>query len=148
MGIKIRGKLAAERFQDALGLARSGAALPDEWIARAGKVGESPSKTFVAMLGTALLARATDGRIDPLALQTGTSDRGYSARGLCTQVLVPCSVRAGLSLGTNRREPLNNHPFYSQPRVGLHLNVKDATRPHLATLCEALAAIDTLTEIE
>jgi hypothetical protein len=47
------------RFADALELARSGRELPAQWLERTRMVGQSPNRTFVAMLGTALLQKAT-----------------------------------------------------------------------------------------
>src|SRR5690348_3791193 len=90
---------ARRRFQEALLLAESDQPLPEEWLQRTRRVGFSPNKTFVAMLGTALLAKATDERIDALALKARSGPTGYSARTLCTDVLVPSAVRAGVHLG-------------------------------------------------
>jgi hypothetical protein len=140
----VNRKVAAERFNAALKLARSDTRLPAEWLERARKVSEAPSKTFIVMLGTALLAKATDAKIDPFALKAGASERGYSARGLCTGVLVPLTVKESVYLPTGGAEPLNNQPFFAEATVGPHLNVGAEGRPHLDYLCKALSAIDRL----
>ena len=55
---------AKNRFSDALELAKSNEELPIEWLESTRKISESPSRTFIAMLGTELLAKATDPRVD------------------------------------------------------------------------------------
>jgi hypothetical protein len=144
MPIQLDADISRERFARALALARSDAALPAEWIERAQKVGQSPSKTFIAMLGTALLAKATDSRVDPFALKTRKHRTAYSARSLCKDVLVPCAVEAGVHLGTTGREPLNNQPFFRHERVGPDMTVRPHVRPHLDYLCESLTAMKPL----
>jgi len=146
MTIKLDTNVSRERFLQALALARSNLALPSEWVERTQKVGQSPSKTFIAMLGTALLAKATDSRVDPFALKTRNHRSAYSARSLCKDVLVPCAVEAGIHLGTTGREPLNNQPFFRHERVGPDMTVRPSTRPHLDYLCDSLAAMKNLDE--
>jgi len=76
------------------------------------------NKTFIAMLGTALLAKATDLRADPFALKSGLGTPGaYSARSLCQHVLAAHAPRLGIDLGVTGREPLNNQPFFAEERV-------------------------------
>ena len=52
---------AKSRLALAFGWATSARPLPAEWTARALEIGRSPSKTYVAALLTAALARATTG---------------------------------------------------------------------------------------
>lgn len=104
-------------MRDAFDLAQSDALLPQEWSKRAEDVGRAKSQTNVAMLGTALLARATDGDVDVMALKASSGPLAYSARGLCHGVLVPLSVELRFSLGRTGREPLNNQPFFGNDRL-------------------------------
>lgn len=146
MTIKLDYDLSRQRFDQALALARSEAQLPAEWLERAGKVGQSPSKTFIAMLGTALLAKATDARVDPFSLKTRDHPTAYSARSLCKDVLVPAAVQAGIHIGTTGREPLNNQPFFRHERVAPDMHVRPSVRTHLDYLCDVLEAIRALDE--
>lgn len=146
MPIQLDVYISRERFGKALTLACSDASLPTEWLERTRKVGQSPSKTFTVMLGTALLAKATDSRIDPFSLKTRNHRSAYSARSLCKDVLVPCAVDAGVHLGTTGREPLNNQPFFRHERVGPDMTVRPSVRPQLDYLCESLAAMKSLDE--
>src|SRR5690349_11063809 len=131
MPIRLDYRLASDRFRAAHALARSTSDLPAEWITRTRKVGIAPSKTFTAMLGTALLAKATDPAVDPFALKARDIPNAYSARSLCKDVLVPLSVRANVNLGSTGREPLNNQPFFRHERVGPDMKVHTKTQPHL-----------------
>ncbi len=146
MPIKLDYDISREQFKKALDLARSGGALPQRWLVGTRKVGQSPSKTFVAMLGTALLAKATDSEVDPFALKTRDFPTAYSARSLCKDVLVPCAVEAQVHLGTTGREPLNNQPFFRHESVGPDMMVHTSARIHLDYLCECLGAMKRLSQ--
>jgi SacI-like restriction endonuclease len=146
MPIQLNYDAARQRFEEALQLATSDSRLPDEWAERTRKVGAAPSKTFTAMLGTALLAKATNRRVDPLALKARDIPNAYNARSLCKDVLVPLSVRAGVNLGTTGREPLNNQPFFRHERVGPDMKLHPNTRAHLDYLTESLGRLEPLDE--
>ena len=103
------------------------------------------------MLATALLARATDDRVDALSLKVESGDAAYLAWTLCHNVLVPASVTHGFSLRTTGREPLNNQPFFRYDRVDLAERVRNrASHDYLVAVLrnvnsltsdEALAAL-------
>jgi hypothetical protein len=141
-------RIAAETFERALALAASGKAIPKEWVTRTQGLERSSSKTFIAMLGTALLARATDPSVDPLTLKASAKSSSgmvaYSARGLATSVLVPKAVAHGVHLGVTGREPLNNHPFYAASRITRELPVKAGEAASLHYLVETLDRVATL----
>jgi hypothetical protein len=141
MGITVSRSSARARFERALDLAVSDRALPDEWTQWARKIAFAPSMTFTPMLGTALLAKATDGRIDARALSKKSGFAGHSARGLCKDVLVPLCWDAKVNLRTRKREPLNNSPFYRQDYVSLSIN---AGPKELSDLIEALDQVNEL----
>jgi hypothetical protein len=81
MTIRLDYASAKNRFSDALELAKSNEELPVEWLESTRKISESPSRTFIAMLGTELLAKATDPRVDTFALKVRAFPNAYSARG-------------------------------------------------------------------
>lgn len=81
-------------------------------------------KTYKYILVNAILAKATNNNIDPLALQAGAPLKGaYDARSLCHQVLVPFE-RDFLqnALGGS------NEPFLNKPARFTHLSVYNAVR--------------------
>jgi len=146
MTIQLDYDLSRERFERALTLARSDAVLPADWIERARMIGQAPSKTYVVVLGTALLARATNHRLDPFTLRVENNPAGYSARNLCKEVLVPGAVAAGVHVGLTGREPLNNRPFISARRIAPDMDVPAKARPYLDHLCDSLTALTSLDE--
>lgn len=91
----------------------------EEWQAKVeqlsrlcvGKLG----KTHIAMLGTAILAKAVNLDVDLLAFKPKHADpaaKSYSARTLCHGVLVPLAAELGFHIGATGREPLNNQPYF------------------------------------
>lgn len=124
LGINLDHNVARARLHAAIALAQSDQLVPDEWVKRALIVGESPARTYTPMLGTALLARASDDRVDALALKETSGDYAYSARGLAHDVLVPASVKYRFDIRTTGREPLNNQPFFRYDRVDLAERVR------------------------
>jgi len=144
MGITIDRRAAEEVFHQALRLARSDAALPEEWDRRTAQIASARSQTFTPALGTSLLAKATDRRVDALSLQSGSSHKSYSARGLATGVLVPQCKIAGIDIRTTGPEPLNNQPFFGESNITESLKVKKGTESELRFLCECLRAADFL----
>lgn len=58
------------------------------------------NKTFVAVLGTQLLAKATDLDVDTLSLKVRAGGSGsYSARALAKDVLAAEAIALGIHLG-------------------------------------------------
>ena len=104
------------------------------------------NKTMIAMLGTALLAKASDITVDVFSLQVGEdrSANKYSARALCKEVLAANANRLGIDIGVTGREPLNNQPFFGKDRVGVHLKVKKDAQKSLSILIEALTKLDNI----
>jgi len=101
-----QGLLVAERWQQA--------------IEELSDACEASSRTHIAMLGTALLAKATRLDVDALAVKEGAHTPGaYSARGLGHGVLVPSAPLLGIHLGVTGREPLNNQPYFRVQRATL-----------------------------
>lgn len=120
---------------------------PTEWITRVTELVEAcknGNKTFIAALGTAILARATDPQVDVFALKSGISSVGYSARSLCQHVLAENSLALSIDLGVSGREPLNNQPFFAEDRITDRLPVKPTQLPALTALLSALEALSKL----
>ncbi len=104
-------------------------------------------KTYKYILVNAILAKATNEKIDPLALQAGAPLEGaFDARSLCHQVLVPFE-RDFLqnALGGS------NEPFLNKPARFTHLSTDNAVRKGkdketLNLLIDTLPKIKTSTE--
>lgn len=79
------------------------------------------SKTHIAFLGTAMIAKAMRLDVDLRAIKPTRAKgnpRAYSARSLCHSVLVPLAAELGISIGVTGREPLNNQPYFRIIRLG------------------------------
>jgi len=96
---------------------------PEKWehmIEEISAVCETSSKTHIAFLGTALLAKATDLRVDPRSVKAGSQMQGaYSARTFGHSTLVPLAPEIEVDLGVTGREPLNNQPYFRIDRATL-----------------------------
>ena len=144
MGLTIDRKAAEKVFAKALALARSSKPLPAEWLERTRLVAKAKSKTFTPVLGNALLAKATDRRVDAFSLREGEGHKSYSARSLAKEVFVPACASAGIDIRSTGAEPLNNQPFFHAERIGPDINVRENAREELAYLCECIERVDFL----
>ena len=93
-----------------------------EWRDHLLKLGElcphRKSSTTVAALGTAILAKATDDRVDVYSLlDRGEAEASYSARSLADNVWARNRARLEVDLGANGTNPLNNTPFIGKTRI-------------------------------
>lgn len=103
---------------------------------------DGASKTQIAALGTAILSKATNPRIDPFSLKASDGRRGYSARAVAKDVLAALSVRLEIDLGVSGREPLNNQPFFGEARITADLPWKVNARPAAKILLDSLRELD------
>lgn len=95
-----------------------------EWVKKIEKLSrlceEGVSKTHIAFLGTAILAKTVDQKADLFAIKpkhAQNNPNAFSARSLCHLVLVPLAAELGISLGVTGREPLNNQPYFRMKRL-------------------------------
>lgn len=104
------------------------------------------NRTFIAALGTGILAKATDLRANPLALKVSGGDPGsYSARALAKDVLAAEAIRLGIHIGVTGREPLNNQPFFRYEFINNHMAVHARAREALRMLVECLEQVGRIT---
>lgn len=81
---------------------------------------EGVSKTHIAFLGTAMIAKAMNRQADLFAIKpehAKDNPNAFSARTLCHGVLVPLAAELGFSIGVTGREPLNNQPYFRMTRL-------------------------------
>lgn len=141
MGIPVDQREAQLVLQEAAEWAKSGREVPQEWTIWTERIDASPSKTFTVALGTALLAKATNPRVDALALKATSGPEAYSARSVGHKVLVPGAITHGYDLRATGREPLNNQPFFRYDRIDeidrIHARAK-AFLPDLISACQEI----------
>jgi hypothetical protein len=150
MGVKVSRRRLREALERSVAVADRGKELPVIWVQRTEHIGESPSKTMIAVLGNALLARATLGAlVDPRSIKARSGPRGFSARGTVS-VLVAGARDFGYDLGVNKPEPLNNQPWFHAERVDeiSPEEVRAPSRTYLRTLKAYLKDIDSISAEE
>ena len=124
MGITIPQATARQRLEEAFEWASSDRLVPEAWTQFAQQTFQMAAKTYTPALGTVLLARATDARVDPLSIKTEYGPTTYSLRTLGHEVLVPAAREFGFSIRNTGREPLNNQPFFRYD----HMSAVDRVR--------------------
>lgn len=127
MPIQINHNEATQVLGRAFAAASAGAH-DRHWLDLVGEVWAFASKTYVPALGTILLAKAVDDRVDVGTIKVLTDDdhpRTFSLRMLCHSVLVPESKRLRFSIRSTGREPLNNQPWFRFSHVDEIDRVRD-----------------------
>ena len=150
MGITPSKRVAREVLERAFAVAVSALPVPAIWVTRTERLGDSPSETYVAALGTSLLAKATDSRVDAHSIKKRSGDCGYSIRGPGHGVLAPFTMEPGrdFDLGKKGPEPLNNQPFFANDRIDLSVVVEAAARPYWVDLVSFLDDVQVMDETE
>jgi hypothetical protein len=128
-------------------MAEWGEPLPAEWINRTRRIGDCPSKSYVAAFGTALLAKATEPRVDALYVKAGAGPNAYSMRSV-VKILVERASHYGYHLGVTRREPLNNQPWFRIDRVDDPVQIRANARPFHRDLVRYLNDLNQLSADE
>ena len=143
MGIKLEDQALLLTLDDALALARSTEELPAVWVARVERLGGLGIKTYVAALGGALLAKATDPRVDSLAQDEAAGSRGYSLKKAAEFLAQQSNGR--YHLGAEGRWPLNNRPFLGGPaRIDEFTKISGKARPAYEAFLDALRDLNRL----
>lgn len=96
------------------------------------------NRTHIAFLGTAILAKCSNPKVDVFAVKEEAGPGAYSARGLCHQVLVPNAPELDINLGVTGREPLNNQPYFRILRMARDIPARTTARPIIELLCDFL----------
>lgn len=148
-GIKLDVDLARQLMADAVMIAGSTEAEqhPDyvSWkskIADFSKLVDSVGyRASIALLGSALIAKATNHQINPFSLRANAEVPGaYNVRGPAEDVLYPASLDHAFDIGSNSRNPLNGQTFNKLKIIDLTLRLrgrgKELVKPLLSLLHE------------
>ncbi len=142
MGYRLQPDRAREIFREALTIARSDQHLPAAPRDTTQRLHVSKSKTFTPVYGTALLAKATDPRIDPHALQKASGERGFAAPSIA-RVFFEETKTAGVDARCTTHAFHNNQPFLSRARIAARLMTSCKDQAGLRVLVKALDVADT-----
>lgn len=117
-------KMEATNLVRAEAVAAESGPLDVSWVQKVEHLSElcdaGVSKTHLAFLGTAMIAKAISHHADLFAIKpdhAGNNPNAFSARTLCHTVLVPLAAELGISIGVTGREPLNNQPYFRMTRL-------------------------------
>ena len=147
IAVRISSNVAKEILLEEAEHAQKGA-VDHDWEARIegfSEICERTSKTHIAFLGTALLAKSVNIACDAFSVKAGDDSPGaYSARGLAHGVLVPQAPRLDINLGVTGREPLNNQPYFRIKRVSKDVPVRGNVQVAIDALVELLELINQL----
>jgi hypothetical protein len=129
----------------AVARARSDEDVPEQWVLRVERLGTLGIKTYIAALGGALLAKATDAQVDSLAQDAKAGPRGYSLRTV-TEFLAEHNY-GRFHMGATGRWPLNNSPFLRGPaRIDEVTKVSKRARPSYELFLDSLLDINRMDE--
>jgi hypothetical protein len=142
VAIRLKREEMEVALERAFQFARHEGSLPRDWLGRVERIESAPSKTYTAALGAALLAKATDDRVDSLASKGTASERGYSLRSVA-EFLASKQSLMGFHLGATGKWPLNNSPFYkNHARIDRFEGIDARARPYYDDLVRYLHELD------
>jgi hypothetical protein len=144
--VTLRSEDLEQTLENAFLLATSDAPLPEQWLARARQLGNSPSVAFVAAVGSVLLAKATDGGIDAFVIQEREGSSGaYSLRGPA-RVLASKRHAYGYDIGSSSdRDPINHGTLIGSTRWDVALNrIAAGHKPFFQVILQWLRDVNAL----
>jgi hypothetical protein len=103
----------------------------------------------IALVGGALIAKATNSRINPMSLQASDTTPGaYSVRRPAEMVLYPASLIHKFDIGSSSKNPLNGQTFNKLKRIDLTLKIKGKGQQLVKPLVELLHEVSLLASRE
>lgn len=102
------------------------------------------------MFGAALLAKATDSRVDALSLKIRHSPSAYAIRSVAEKVLVPASVDPArpFDLAVRGPSPTNNQPWFRYEHMDEMLAVRGSGRPYIDLVIAYLRRLNRMDPID
>lgn len=128
-------------IDDVVARARDKETPPRLWVQRVERLGELGVRTYVAALGGALLAKATDPRVDSLTQDVKAGPRAYSLRTV-TEFLTQ-ENHGRFHMGAVGPNPVNNRPFMGAPsRVDEFTKISRKARPSFELFLDCLTDLN------
>ncbi len=147
MGIRLAEETLRLVLDGIVARARSDEAEPKLWTERVQRLGALGKKTYIAALGGALLAKATDPRVDSLTQDVGAGPRGYSLRTV-TELLAR-ENHGRYHMGATGRNPMNNRPFLGGPgRIDEFTKINRGARPSYELFRDCLVNLNAMSAAE
>ncbi len=144
MPITLHAEELAQTLERAYVLAIGKQALPSVWIKRAEQLADSPSVAFIAAIGSVLLAKATDPKVDALVIQTREGSAGaFNLRAAATAL--GAKKRAfGYDIGSSSdRDPINHGTLVGSTRWDVALDrIRDDHKPFFQLILTWLVEVN------
>jgi hypothetical protein len=138
----------AETLERAYLLAISKQKLPATWIKRAEQLSESPSVAFIAAVGSVLLAKATDPKVDALVIQAREGSAGaFNLRAAAT-ALGGKKRAFGYDIGSSSdRDPINHGTLVGSTRWDVALDrIRDDHKPFFQLILTWLVDVNKMSQ--
>jgi hypothetical protein len=150
MPVTLRPEDLQKTLEAAYLLAIGDVELPALWLERARQLEESPSVAFIAAVGSVLLAKATDAKIDAFVIQAQEGSTGaFSLRSAAT-ALGSQRGQLGYDIGsTSIRDPINHGTLVGSIRWDVALDrIRADHKPFFSLILIWLADINRLNQHE
>jgi hypothetical protein len=132
-GLRLDERLMNQRMDEALAIAQDPSQHAEPtfavWAERirefSALAGKAAGKQSIAVIGTQIIAKATDISINPFCLRASASVSGaYNARAPAEKVLYPASVKHGFDIGSHSANPLNGQTFNKLKVIDKSLRIR------------------------
>jgi len=148
--VSLRTEDLGRALDDAYLLATGDQELPELWVERARRLGESPSVAFIAAVGAVLLAKAADPNIDAFVIQKKEGSAGaYSLRRSATALAGKRHAYAYDIGSSSDRDPINHGTLVSSKRWDIALDrIIKAHKPFFQVILTWLPDINQMDQEE
>lgn len=148
MPITLHATELASTLERAHLIAISKKKLPATWIKRTEQLSDSPSVAFIAAVGSVLLAKATNAKVDALVIQTQEGSTGaFNLRGAATAL--GSKKRAfGYDIGSSSdRDPINHGTLVGSPRWDIALDrIREDHKPFFQLILTWLVDVNRMSQ--
>lgn len=141
MGISLQDAALMLKLDELIADARAGSPVPELWTRRVERLGELGTVTYIAALGSAMLAKATDPRVDVLTQDMNAGAHAYSLRKVAEFLARHNSGR--YHMGAVGKNPVNNRPFLGGPgRIDEFTKISPKARPSFELYRDCLVELN------
>lgn len=144
MPITLHSDELAETLERAYLLAIGDGELPDIWMKRATRLGESPSVALIAAVGAVLLAKATNPSIDALVIQSRDGSAGaFNLRSAATALAAKKRAFSYDIGSSSDRDPINHGTLVGSTRWDVALDrIREDHKPFFQLILTWLAEVN------
>ena len=144
MGISLDDAALMLVLDESIARARSKSSIPELWARRVERLGDLGIVTYIAALGSAILAKATDPRVDVLTQDRNAGPHAYSLRTVAE--FLARQNQGRYHMGATGKNPVNNRPFLGGPsRIDEFTKISPKARPSFELFRDCLVDVNRMT---